>query len=238
MEINPNGYFKNIDEIEESIGYRYEDRENLLLALTHSSYANERKEELLQSNERLEFLGDAILNITISEDIYLNRPELTEGEMTKLRANIVCENSLVKCANMLKVGRFLLLGKGEELTGGRSRKSILSDTFEALIGSIYLDGGLEKAKEFVLEKMKDVLKENESEVQLYDCKTKLQEVIQKSMEYKVSYRIIDEKGPDHDKLFIAQVIVKDKVMGVGKGKTKKEAEQNAAYYALKRMDNE
>lgn len=224
-----------IDQFEEDLGYSYIDKEILLLALTHSSYANENRVEKLQSNERLEFLGDAVLNIIISEYIYSNNESLSEGELTKVRANIVCEASLEKCAEEVKVGKYLLLGKGEEITGGRTRISILSDAFEALIGSIYLDGGLNSAREFVLKRMKSIIEEATKGTSFVDYKTQLQEIVQKNAGDKVFYEIVDEKGPDHNKVFISQVLVSDRVLGSGEGKSKKEAEQNAARAALEKL---
>ncbi|NJD01304.1 MAG: ribonuclease III, partial [Ruminiclostridium sp.] len=207
----------------------------LILAMTHSSYANENKHERLSSNERLEFLGDAVLNIIISDHIYKYYTSLPEGELTKARASIVCEPSLAKCANMLELGKYLMLGKGEEYTGGRTRISILSDAFEAVIGSIYIDGGMEKAREFVLHFMEEAITNSIKGASFIDFKTQLQEVVQKTGDQKIHYEIIEEKGPDHDKLFTIQVNVASRVLGSGKGKTKKEAEQNAASIALARL---
>ena len=226
---------EKMKELESIINYIFRDKNLLLLALTHSSFANEKRNEGLESNERLEFLGDAILNIVTSEHIYKNYPELPEGEMTKTRASIVCEGSLVKCANKISLGKFLLLGKGEESTGGRSRTSILSDAFEALIGGLYLDSGLPEAGKFISSTMKELFSNFNGCDVFTDYKTQFQEIIQKNSDQKISYTIIDEKGPDHDKLFIAQLSVGDKIYGTGKGKSKKEAEQNAAKEAISKM---
>ena len=204
-------YIENIKSLEQKIEYSFKDKKKLLLALTHSSYANERKSEKLASNERLEFLGDAVLNIVTSDYIYNNYPSLPEGEMTKTRASIVCESSLMKCAVKINLGNYLLLGKGEELTGGRTRTSILSDAFEALIGAIYLDGGLEKAREFISTSMKDIYSSLESGELFSDFKTQFQEIIQKTSDQKIVYRILEEKGPDHNKVFVAQLSVGDMV---------------------------
>lgn len=228
-------FVNNIEILESIFKYTYKDKNHLLLALTHSSYANENKNERLSNNERLEFLGDAVLNIVISDYIYNNHTSLSEGEMTKARASIVCEPSLAKCANMLELGKYLMLGKGEEFTGGRSRISILSDAFEAVIGSIYIDGGMEKAREFILFMMKDTIINSINGVSFVDFKTQLQEIVQKNGDQKIQYEIIDQKGPDHNKLFVVQVKVVDKVMGSGEGKSKKEAEQNAAEIALRKL---
>jgi ribonuclease-3 len=224
-----------LDDFEKDLDYSYKDRENLLLALTHSSYANENKSERLQSNERLEFLGDAVLNIVISEYIFASNASFNEGELTKIRASIVCEASLLKCSEEAKVGKYLLLGKGEELTGGRTRISILSDAFEALIGSIYLDGGLNSARKFILKKMKSIIEEASEGTSFVDYKTQLQEIVQKNSGNTVLYEIVDEKGPDHNKVFVSQVLVSDRFLGIGEGKSKKEAEQNAAKAALEKL---
>lgn len=225
----------NIKELESVIGYTFADKRKLLLALTHSSYSNEKKGEGLSSNERLEFLGDAVLNIVTSTYIYRNFPNLPEGEMTKTRASIVCEGSLMKCATKISLGKFLLLGKGEENTGGRTRTSILSDAFEALIGAIYLDAGLAEAGSFISRAMKELLGDSNSSEVFVDYKTRFQEIMQKSSDRKIVYQILDEKGPDHDKSFIVQLSVGSRVFGTGKGKSKKEAEQNAAKEALNKM---
>lgn len=223
---------KNLDQLENKINYTFKNKKNIILAMTHSSFANENKNAKLQSNERLEFLGDAVLNIVTSENIYLKYSELAEGDMTKARANIVCEQSLMKCANNIGIGGFLMLGKGEELTGGRTRPSILSDAFEALIGAIYLDGGMKNAKQFILSQMEKLIQDSITGIVFMDFKTQLQEIVQKDGESKITYEIIDEKGPDHDKVFVAQVKVSDRIIGKGNGKSKKEAEQAAARAAL------
>ncbi|NLK88104.1 MAG: ribonuclease III [Clostridiaceae bacterium] len=222
-------------ELEDTIGYRFRDKGKLQLALTHSSYANERRAEGLTSNERLEFLGDSVLNIITSDYIYRNHPELPEGEMTKTRAAVVCEFSLFKCAQKINLGKYLYLGKGEENTGGRKRTSILSDAFEALIGAIYLDGGIMKAGEFILGAMKDIHHSINNKEVFRDYKTRFQEIVQKHSEQHISYRIIDEKGPDHDKVFITELSVGGKAYGTGEGRTKKEAEQNAAKAAIDKI---
>lgn len=221
-----------ITEFEKIIDYTFKNKDNIILALTHSSYANENKNKKISSNERLEFLGDAILNITISEKIYKEFPELAEGDLTKTRASIVCEQALMKCSNNLKVGKYLLLGKGEEQTGGRTRMSILSDAFEALLGAIYIDGGMENVKNFIYKQMDGIINDAAKGIINIDYKTQLQENIQKSGETRIIYEIVDEKGPDHNKIFVSQIKVADKVIGVGEGKSKKEAEQNAAKAAL------
>ncbi|MCR4434411.1 MAG: ribonuclease III [Clostridiales bacterium] len=232
MHNNLNHLLSSINEYERAIGYTFKDKNNAILALTHSSYANENRHEKLTSNERLEFLGDAVLNIIISESIYKRYSGLDEGEMTKIRANIVCEASLVQCANKIELGKYLLLGKGEEMTGGRNRISILSDAFEALIGAIYLDGGMKSARKFIHSQMKQLLEDSLKGNIFMDYKSQLQEYVQKDGEKKITYEIIEQKGPDHNKVFVSQVKIVDKVMGQGEGKSKKEAEQNAAKSAI------
>lgn len=217
-----------VKELEKKIEYTFKDKNNIILALTHSSYANEYKNQKLISNERLEFLGDTVLNMIISEEIYTKYNDLSEGEMTKFRSNVICETSLARCAKNINIGEYLLLGKGEENTGGRHRISILSDSVEALIGALYLDAGLDRAKVFVLEQMGEMIEESIKGIIFMDYKTQLQEILQKGNEQKIVYEIIDEKGPDHNKVFISQVNIDGKAAGTGKGKTKKEAEQIAA----------
>lgn len=221
----------NFDMLEEIIGYKYQKIDKLVNALTHSSFINE-KNKSLKSNERYEFLGDSILNIAVSEYIFTNRPNLSEGEMTKARASIVCEASLAKCANSISLGKYLLLGKGEELTGGRSRPSILADAFEAVICSIYLDGGMENAKKFIYDNLKQIINDVLKGASFIDYKTKLQETIQKKSDVKLVYEVLEEKGPDHNKFFTVQVKFGEKTLGIGDGRSKKEAEQNAARIAL------
>jgi ribonuclease III len=230
-------YLNSLIELESKTGYNFKDKGCLILSMTHSSYANEmsnKSDNEEPSNERLEFLGDAVLGIIISDYMYRNYSELSEGEMTKARANIVCESSLADCAQKINIGHYLRLGKGEEGTGGRTRQSILSDAFEALIAAIYIDGGMENAKNFVLKSMKDMVSYAIKGALLLDYKTQLQEYIQQKSKKKASYRLIKEKGPDHDKTFVACVKINNKTAGTGEGKSKKEAEQNAARNALER----
>jgi len=235
MKVTLDNLMSKIPEFEKKINYTFNNKNNLILALTHSSFANENRQLNIMCNERLEFLGDAVLNIIISEKIYLEYANLSEGEMTKARSVIVCEPSLVKCANQINLPEYLLLGKGEELTGGRFRPSILSDAFEALIAAIYLDGGINKAKEFIYSTMNQIIEDAVNGKEYIDYKTQFQEIVQSSGEKKISYELLDERRPDHDKTFITQVKIEDQVMGTGKGKSKKEAEQNAAKNALARM---
>ena len=210
------------------IGYTFSDEQLLKQALTHSSYANEKHMKKLSDNERLEFLGDAVLEVTSSEFLFLNYRKLSEGELTKLRASIVCEPTLALCAQEIRLGDFLYLGNGENLTGGRMRKSILSDALEAVIGAIYLDGGFASAKEFV---HKYILTDIEHKQLFYDSKTILQELVQGEHE-RLSYVLLEENGPDHDKNFTVAVMIGEKQVSTGIGHTKKAAEQQAAYQAL------
>jgi len=210
------------------IGYTFKNEQLLKQALTHSSYANEKHLKKLSDNERLEFLGDAVLEVVSSEFLFQNYPKLTEGELTKLRASIVCEPTLATCTEAISLGDFLYLGKGEDNTGGRKRKSVLSDAMEAVIGAIYLDGGFANAKEFVL---KFIMTDIEHKHLFYDSKTILQEVVQGEHE-TLTYVLLGETGPDHDKTFEVGVLIGKKEVSTGKGHTKKAAEQEAAYKAL------
>lgn len=215
------------------IGYEFKNEQLLKQALTHSSYANEKHLKKLSDNERLEFLGDAVLEVISSEFLYENYPNLTEGELTKLRASIVCEPTLAICTEEIHLGDFLYLGKGEDHTGGRTRKSVLSDAMEAVIGAIYLDGGFASAKEFVL---KYIMTDIENKHLFYDSKTILQEVVQGAHE-QLTYVLLEETGPDHDKVFEVGVLIGNKEISTGKGRTKKSAEQEAAYKALLVLKN-
>ena len=218
----------SLTDFEDKIGYHFKNQGLLRQALTHSSYANERHMKKLSDNERLEFLGDAVLEIISSDFLYHNYPDVPEGQLTKLRASIVCEPTLALCTKELDLGDYLYLGRGENQTGGRKRKSILSDALEAVIGAIYLDGGFANAKEFVL---KYILTDIEHKQLFYDSKTILQELIQGRHE-QLSYELIDESGPDHDKQFTVAVLVDGERVSEGEGHTKKAAEQQAAYQAL------
>ena len=216
-------------EFQSVIGYQFKQEGLLTQALTHSSYANEKHMKKGSDNERLEFLGDAVLEIVSSEFLYHKYPQLPEGELTKLRASLVCEPTLAFCTEPLHLGDYLQLGKGEDMTGGRMRKSILSDALEAVIGAIYLDGGFEHAKTFI---HKFILTDIEHKKLFYDCKTSLQEVVQGHYEEELNYRLISEEGPDHDKRFSVEARIGERVIGTGIGHTKKAAEQEAAYQAL------
>ena len=215
------------EEFQKIIGYRFQNTKLLQQALTHSSYANE-KHMKHADNERLEFLGDAVLELVSSEFLFSNYPEMSEGDLTKLRASLVCEPTLAGCTASIQLGGFIRLGKGEDQTGGRERKSILSDALEALIGAIYLDGGFTSAKEFIL---KFILTDIEHKKLFYDSKTILQEVVQ-GEHGCLAYLLTDESGPDHNKSFTVEVRIGDRCVGTGSGHTKKAAEQEAAYRAL------
>ena len=218
-----------LKELEEKIDYRFRNPQLLRQALIHSSYANERHLKKHSDNERLEFLGDAVLELTSSEFLYEKYPDYAEGQLTKLRASLVCEPTLAFCTQELDLGRFLYLGKGEDHSGGRKRKSILSDALEAVIGAIYLDGGFANAKEFVL---KYILTDIEHKQLFFDSKTILQEVVQAKGNYALEYKVVHEAGPDHDKHFWVEVQMDETTIGAGEGHTKKAAEQEAAYQAL------
>lgn len=219
--------------LEKNMGYIFKNPDLLKTSLTHSSYANEVKKGT-QNNERLEFLGDAVLSIIVSEYLFKNFSHLPEGELTKLRASLVCEKNLAEYSRKLNVGQFLLLGKGEEMNGGRERSSILADAFEAILAALYLDSDMSTATEYVLKFVKNQL-ENTKEINFKDYKTILQEIIQQNREEKIQYVLKDEYGPDHDKHFVSEVHLNSNVIGKGEGKSKKEAEQQAAKEALELM---
>lgn len=223
----------NISKFEEIIKYKFNNKGYILEALTHSSYSNENKS--YSFNERLEFLGDSVLGIVISDYLFKNETELPEGELTKLRANIVCEESLSDVAKNINLGKHILLGRGEEATGGRERVSILADAFEAVIAAIYLDGGIEPASVFILNNMEEIIQDSIKGRIFRDYKTHLQEVIQSQGDSNIIYDLVEELGPDHNKRFVMQVKLNDEVLGIGEGKSKKEAEQSAAKQALRRM---
>ncbi len=232
MKINTN-ILNNISKFENIISYNFKNKQYILEALTHSSYSNENKSYAF--NERLEFLGDSVLGIVISDYLFKNETELPEGELTKLRANIVCEESLSEVSKKIELGTHMLLGKGEEATGGRERVSILADAVEAVIAAIYLDGGIENARKFVLTQMDEIIQDSIKGRIFRDYKTHLQEVIQSQGESNIIYDLVEEIGPDHNKRFVMQVKLNDEVLGTGEGKSKKEAEQSAAKQALRRM---
>ena len=218
-----------MSELEKTVGYTFQDPKLLELALTHSSYAHEHYAGKRHDNERLEFLGDAVLELVSSDYLFHNYNEYPEGELTKLRASIVCEQSLAMCAEAISLGKYLRLGNGEDSTGGRLRASITSDAMEALIGAIYLDGGFANAKEFIT---RFVLNDLENKKLFYDSKTILQEIVQRDFNEPLSYELLAEEGPDHDKKFRMQAKIGEKAYGVGVGYTKKGAQQLAAYETI------
>ena len=220
---------ERLKELEQKIGYVFEDFSLLEQAMMHSSYTNEKHLPKNRCNERLEFLGDAVLELASSEFLFKGSPKMPEGELTKIRASMVCESSLALCARDISLGEYLLLGKGEEATGGGTRDSVTSDALEALIGAVYLDGGFTSAKEFI---HKFVLTDLEDKKLFYDSKTILQEMVQAEKGGKISYRLVGAEGPDHDRTFAVEVLVADAVCGEGKGRSKKAAEQQAAYKAI------
>lgn len=221
-----------IKGLEAQIGYTFKDFALLRKALTHSSYVNEKHLKKADCNERLEFLGDAVLELVSSEYLFFENKNMPEGELTKLRASMVCEKALAFCAGELKLGTYLFLGKGEDATGGRKRDSITSDALEALIGAIFLDGGFANAKEFVLN---HILNDLEGKRLFYDSKTILQEMVQGNLEKGITYHLVKEEGPDHNKAFHVEVHVGDICTGCGVGRTKKAAEQDAAYKAILKL---
>ena len=222
----------DLNEFQSKIGYTFKNRHLLEQALTHSSYANEKHMKKHSDNERLEFLGDAVLEIVSSEFLFINYPQKPEGELTKLRASIVCEPTLALCTKPLDLGKYLRLGRGEDHTGGRKRKSILSDALEAVIGAIYLDGGFTNAKEFIL---RFIMNDIEHKQLFFDSKTIFQEMVQGNIPGEISYHPLGESGPDHDKTFSVEVWIGEQCMGQGSGRTKKAAEQMAAYRAICRL---
>lgn len=220
-----------MEQLQNNLGYHFKNPALLARALTHSSYANERRVDT-GDNERLEFLGDSVLGFITAEYLFANHRDFPEGELTKLRAYAVCEKSLFSYAEEIGLGNYLKLGKGEERTGGRTRPSVLSDAFEAVIAAIYLDGGMDEAKKFVL---RFVVPYVEAKPTFKDYKTMLQEVVQKNQGETLEYVLVSETGPDHDKCFTVEVHLNSNVIGRGVGGSKKKAEQNAAKEALELM---
>ncbi len=221
-----------MEELEEEIGYKFKNPKLLKTALTHTSYAYEKN---VQSNEKLEYLGDSILEFISSEYLYNNYPKLKEGEMTKVRATVVCESSLYKIAQRYNFGEKLYLGKSEIMSGGRNRPAILADSVEAVIAAIYLDGGIDKTKKFIIENLKEEIKIASENVGQKDYKTVLQEKLQIKGDVVIDYIIVKEKGPDHNKEFEAEVRCNSNPLARGKGRTKKQAEMQAAKQALENM---
>lgn len=222
-----------MEAIEAKLGYKFKSRGLLVNALTHSSYANENRGRSCESNERLEFLGDSVLGLVVADALYSRFPELPEGRMTRMRARLVCEESLHRVASELGLGEYMRLGRGEEHTGGRNRTSILADAVEALIAAMYLDGGMNIARAFIEKHILSSLQG--SYIAFGDSKTELQELVQKKSGSVLSYELLGESGPDHDKTFTSQVSLNGRPIGSGSGRTKKEAEQAAARAALKEL---
>ena len=222
-----------INELEKAIGYQFRNITLLQNALSHSSYANERWHDSLKSNERLEFLGDSILGMLVADHLYRNFPDRPEGELTRMRADMVCEKALAVVANTLDLGRHLLLGKGEELGGGRNRDSILADAVESVIAACYLDGGMDAAVQFI----RKFILVNVPVTKLHnaDYKTALQELVQQKKNQVLAYRLIGESGPDHDKEFCVELTLNGEVVGTGIGSSKKRAEQAAAHAAMEKL---
>ena len=220
---------QDLSLLEERIGYKFKNTELLRQALTHSSYANERRINKIDDYERLEFLGDAVLELVSSEFLYREHSQLSEGNLTKLRASMVCEPALAFCARDIRLEEFILLGKGEESTGGRKRDSITSDVMEAVIGAIYLDGGMAPARAYI---DRFILSDLEHKRLFYDSKSNLQEVAQGKLKKDVEYELLDVQGPQHNQTFCVQVRIGEDVLGTGEGHTKKAAAQPAAYEAL------
>ena len=218
-----------LKELQDRIGYHFHDDKLLKKAMVHSSYANEKHLPKYECNERLEFLGDAVLELISSEFLFSLHKTMPEGQLTKTRASMVCEPALAFCARDIELGKYLLLGKGEDATGGRKRESVTSDAMEALIGAIYLDGGFANAKEFI---ERFILKDLENKKLFYDSKTILQEIVQSNFKEPVSYELLGEKGPDYNKVFEVAVQIGDDRYGVGSGRTKKAEEQEAAYQSI------
>lgn len=224
----------NEHELEEHIQYVFQNKALLKQAMAHSSFINEMKKKGMESYERLEYLGDAVLEMISSEFLFHEYPDMPEGKLTKLRASIVCEFTLSNVSRMLHLGDYVLLSKGEELTGGRNRDSILCDLFESVLGAIYLDGGIEPAKRYV---KSFLLTDIEHKSLFYDAKTTLQEMVQKDGKGVVTYELVSESGPDHNKCFVTDVLVDGVKLASGSGSSKKNAQQMAAYEAILNLQN-
>jgi ribonuclease-3 len=225
---------KSFQTLQSKLNIEFNNINILIQAFTHSSYVNEHRKKSFSDNERLEFLGDAVLELTVSQYLFENYPEMSEGELTKLRASVVCETSLVQFANNLNFGLHVLLGKGEEITGGRTRPALLADVFEAFIGSLYLDQGLEGVTKFLAKVIFPKIKDGAFS-HVMDFKSQLQEFVQQDGSGVIEYKILEEKGPAHSREFISKVTLNNIDLGVGEGKSKKEAEQHAAEEALNKL---
>ena len=226
---------ERLQELEQHLDYTFHDLRLLRAALYHSSYANEHRAQSVSSNERLEFLGDAVLGFVSADYLYRKHPDLPEGELTRIRAALVCEDSLHEVAQRLHLGDFLMLGKGEESGGGRHRPSILADAVEAVLAAVYLDGGIDEARALVHRILLEKEPEQVVESRRRDCKTELQELVQRKPNQELRYELVSESGPDHAKVFTVAVMLNGQVVGLGSGHSKKEAEQSAARTALEQM---
>lgn len=226
---------ERLHELEQHLDYTFHDLRLLRTALYHSSYANEHRAQSVSSNERLEFLGDAVLGFVSADYLYRKHPDLPEGELTRIRAALVCEDSLHEVAQRLHLGDFLMLGKGEESGGGRHRPSILADAVEAVLAAVYLDGGIDEARALVHRILLEKEPEQVVESRRRDCKTELQELVQRKPNQELRYELVSESGPDHAKVFTVAVMLNGQVVGLGSGHSKKEAEQSAARTALEQM---
>ncbi len=231
---NIDEFISDISSFEKTIGYTFNDKTTLINALSHSSFSNELKSKNIESecNERLEFFGDSVLSFTVSEYLYTNYPNLPEGELSKVRAGTVCEKALASFARKIDLGRYLLLGHGEDNQNGRNRPSILADAFEAVLAAMYLDGGIEPVKKFLLPFASDEISQIIARGNTKDYKTMLQQFVQQEQSDFLEYKVVGESGPAHDKIFEAEASLNNNVIGRGKGKSKREAEQNAAKEAL------
>ncbi len=225
-----------MQELEKKLNYTFRDPALLSEALSHSSYANEHRSGRLKSNERLEFLGDSVLGFVTAEFLFLQHPDLPEGDLTRIRAALVCEQSLYEVARKLDLGQYLKLGRGEEAGGGRTRTSILADATEAVFAAVYLDGGISAASALIHRCLLDAEKEEEVEERRRDYKTALQELVQRQADQVLTYQMAGETGPDHAKVFQAEVLLNGAVIGGGSGHSKKEAEQAAAKAALEALE--
>ena len=225
-----------MQELEQKLGYTFKNPALLSEALSHSSYANEHRSAHLNSNERLEFLGDSVLGFVTAEYLFARHPDLPEGDLTRIRAALVCEQSLYEVARQLDLGRFLKLGRGEESGGGRERTSILADATEAVFAAVYLDGGIQAASRLIHRVLLSAAREEAVEERRRDYKTALQELVQRQADQVLSYRMVGEQGPDHAKIFMAEVLLNGSPIGSGSGHSKKEAEQSAAKAALAELE--
>lgn len=223
-----------LNEFEQRIGYVFRDKNLLRRALTHTSFANENKDKSLGHNERLEFLGDSVLSLTVAEALYERYPNLPEGELTRIRASLVCEKTLFLMAQEIDLGSFLFLGKGEDASGGRTRPSVLSDAYEAVIAAVYLDGGLQNAVKFIMPRFERHLQNHINEIPR-DYKSELQEIVQQNPGERITYVLVSESGPDHNKTFTVEAHLNSNCIGSGTAASKKEAEQLAAKEALRLM---